>query len=615
MYISPYLLYVFLFLFSFNTNAQNKLPDSNFEISYFEDINSAYSSESVKQEKFIKITKKYINLGITKSTLWIKIKLNTKRLKNKAVLIVKTPLKDTITLSYSLKNGERIKESLGIGYPHSKNKLNHLVPAFEIPITNLKSPILYLKVKSRYAMKVPIFIKTKEDFYKNRITEYFFGGFFIGGLFLIGIYNLFLFFSTRDYNYLLYVLALFSAILSQGYLLGILIPYLSPESPEFSFRFPIIIMAITGVFSSWFAIQFLELKKTSKILFYILLFLISLLLFNIILEILEKDYLSRKLSIILIITTSFFIFLSAIYSLIKGKKIALYFTIAWTFYLFGMTIYALQSLGVIPYNQFTEHIMHVGTFLEVVLLSFALGHKYKLVQKEKEKLEQQTREELEQLVKSQTLELEGSLKEKEILLKEIHHRVKNNLQIVISLLDLQVASIKGAKNKETLNQSKSRVYSMSLIHQKLYQSDNLSHINMKNYVEELFLYIQTSHQNTTQKVTYSLSIENKKIALTQAVPLGLIINELLTNSFKYGMQDNKANQIKVSLTLKGNELKLILSDSGTGFDENKDTQDIKKSLGLFLVKSLTKQLRGTITRYYENNLFVTEINFPVNLKL
>ncbi|AUC83205.1 7TM diverse intracellular signaling domain-containing protein [Lacinutrix sp. Bg11-31] len=611
--MSRYIIYLLFGLLlnittAFQGNAQSR---NNFSLSYFEDVDSKYSLESVKHEKFTSTEKTYVNLGITKSTLWLKVKLKKKNIGSTAVLVVKTPLKDDIKLSYVLKSGELIEESLGVKYPHSKNKFNHLVPAFEIPVTNLKSPIVFIKVQSRYSMKVPVFIKTKEAFYKERTTEYFLGGLLVGGLFLMGIYNLFLFFSTRDSSYLLYIIALFSAILSQGYLFGILIPYLSPDFPEFSFRFPIIIMSITGVFSSWFALQFLELKKTSRFLYYTLLVLISLLLFNIVLELLKVDYLSRKLNIILIVITSIAIFLSAVYSLIKGKKIALYFTIAWTFYLFGMITFALQSLDVLPYNSFTEHIMHFGTFLEVVLLSFALGHKYKLVRDEKERLEKQTREELEQLVKEQTKELETSLEEKKVLLKEVHHRVKNNLQIVISLLDLQVASIKDIKNKEIIAQSKSRVYSMSLIHQKLYQSNNLARVNMKNYLEELFIYIQNSYSEMSNKVTYICLIDNKELTITQAVPLGLIVNELLTNSFKYGLQNKENNTLKISLVFNKDTAVLEIADSGLGFEEKEQQQGVKKSLGLFLVKSLSKQLRATSVRYFASGLFITQITIPL----
>ena len=584
---------------------------SNFEMSYFEDSLSTHSLESVKQESFIPVPNNVVNLGITKSTLWVRITLNTKVLKHKAVLEVKTPLKDSITLFYQLKNKEKIKETLGIMIPYSKNKLNHYLPAFEIPTDNLYTPVVYLKVKSRYSMFVPISVQNKEPFYKERVSSYFIGGLLIGGLFLMGIYNLFLYFSTKDFSYILYVLALFSAILSQGYLFGLLIPYLSPELPEFSFRFPIVIMSITGIFSSLFAIQFLELRKRSLFFYFLLLIAVSLLTFNIILELLKFDYLSRKINILLIIGTSLIIFSSAVYSLIKKNKIAIYFTIAWTFYLFGMIVFALKSIGLLPHNYFTDHFMHVGTFMEVLLLSFALGHKYSLIRIEKERLEHQTRKELEQLVKIQTTELEASLTEKEVLLKEIHHRVKNNLQIIISLLDLQVASIEDPKNKEVLMQSKSRVYSMSLIHQKLYQSDNLAQVNMKNYIEELFTYVQNSYSDSTQKTSYTLQIENKELSLTKAVPLGLIVNELLTNSFKYGFQTAKNNEIKVTLSISKTTLILEIADSGKGFDDSKSMVGVKKSLGLFLIKSLTKQLRGSINRFYDHHLFVTQITVPL----
>jgi len=370
-------------------------------------------------------------------------------------------------------------------------------------------------------------------------------------------------------------------------------------------------MGITGLFSSWFALHFLEIKKRNGSIYYALLFAMLFAVANMFLEFLHFDYLSRKVNLILVITNSLIIFSAAVYSLVKGNKTAIYFTIAWTFYLMGMITFSLKILGLVPHNDFTKHFMHIGTFIEVLLLSFALGHKYSLVRIEKERLERQTRSELELLVKNQTAKLETSLEEKEILLKEVHHRVKNNLQIVISLLDLQVASIKDIKNKEILAQSKSRVYSMSLIHQKLYQSDNLAHVNMKNYLEELFTYIQNSCQNLKQEVTYTLSIDNKELSLTQAVPLGLIVNELVTNSFKYGLRDGFLNKINMSLLFNKKILILEVADSGQGFDETKNKVEIKKSLGLFLVKSLAKQLRGTVSRYTDKGFFVTQLIIPV----
>ncbi|MBL4709846.1 MAG: ATP-binding protein [Flavobacteriales bacterium] len=584
---------------------------SHFEMSYFEDVNSSHSIESVQEEKFQLAPERIINLGITKSTLWVKIKLNTKNLSPEAVLEVTNAFFDNIILFYTLKNKKLIQDTLGILYPHSKNKLKHYLPAFVVPTDELDSPIVFFKIESRWSMLVQLKAKTKENFYKERVTSYLIAGLLIGGLLLMGIYNLFLFFSTRDFSYFLYVLALFGAILSQGYIFGILIPYLSPESPEFSLRFPIIIMACTGLFSAWFTIRFLEIKNTSKFFYSLLISGIFFSLFSISLELLKFDDLSRKVNIIEVIGISCIIFSAACYSLIKGNKIALYFTIAWSFYLSGLIVFALKTIDLIPHNTFTRYFMMVGTFMEVLLLSFALGHKYYLVRVEKERLERQTRKELEILVKEQTAELENSLEEKGVLLKEVHHRVKNNLQIIISLLDLQVASIKDPKNKEVFTQSMSRIYSMSLIHQKLYQSDNLVRINIKGYLEELFTYVQNSYYSETQEITYQLSLDKVELALAKAVPLGLIVNELLSNSFKHGLRHKHKGQIKMSLEFKEKTMRLIVADSGLGFDEDGQELNVKKSLGLFLVKSLVKQLQATLIRYQNEGYFITELSIPI----
>lgn len=582
----------------------------NFEISYFEDEHSTYSLEAVQQEEFKIVPEKIVNLGVTKSTLWIKVTLNDKILLPNAVLNITSPFVDSVTLFYTLKNQKKAKETLGVMVPYSKNKLEYYLPAFEIPTSKLKAPIVYLKVKSRWSMAVLVVVKSKEVFYKKRSAEYFVAGFFIGGLFLIAMYNLFLYFSTRDFSYLLYVLALLSTILSQGYVFGIFIQYLSPEWPEFSFRFPAFAISSTSIFAVLFAYNFLGIKKADGLVYYALISALFFSLFNVGLEVFYIDYLSRKTILAQVIVTAFIIFSAAIYSLVKGNKIAKYFTIAWAFYLSGLVVYILKMIGVLPHNLFTKHFMHVGTFMEAILLSFALGHKYYLVRVEKDKLEHQTREELELMVKEQTKALEQSLVEKEVLLKEVHHRVKNNLQIVISLLDLQVASVEDAKNREVLEQSKSRVYSMSLIHQKLYQSDNLAQVNMKNYLEDLFVYLQDSYHDITKNVNFICLIDDIELSLNQAVTLGLIANELLSNSFKHSIKSNKNNTIQLTLVFNENSMVLEVADSGLGFNEKEQQQGVKKTLGLFLIKSLTKQLRATVIYRYSNDLFITQLIIP-----
>ena len=611
MYKSPIYVLLFLLLSTIPISTIFAQKSSDFEMSYFEDVNAVHTFKSVTQENFKMVPNHIISLGYVKSKIWVKIKIDTASLASETVLKINNPFVDNITLLYALKGRKQVKESLGIQYPQSKNKFNHFVPVFSIPTKKMASQELYLKIESRYPMLIQVSIFSKEKFYKERITPYLIGGLLLGGLLLMGIYNLFLFFSTKDFSYILYVLALFSTILSQGYIYGILIPYMSPNSPEFTFRFPVIMMCFTGIFSTLFTLRFLSVKKTSIKLYYLLLTIITLFIINISLELMKFDFLSRKLNFVLVISSVLAMFSTALYSLIKKNKIAVYFTIAWSFYLLGIIVYAFKTIGFLPHNTFTSHFIHIGTFMEVLLLSFALGHKYSLVRLEKEKLEHQTREDLEQLVKIQVIKLEASLEEKEILLKEVHHRVKNNLQIIISLLDLQVASVKDHKSKDIIAQSKARVYSMSLIHQKLYQSNNLTSVNMKTYLDELFTYLRNIYVDETKNTTCNLFIDTIELSLTQAVPLGLIVNELLTNSFKYGVTKEKDNTINISLSSYKNELILKIADSGKGFEENKSTPEIKNSLGLFLVKSLSKQLRATTKRFYDNDLFITEITIPI----
>lgn len=608
-----YIIYVLLGIVINTLSCVNGFGKTSprFKMSYFEDTHSLYNIYTIKEVDFESVPEQVINLGMTKSTVWLKLDLDTNLLDKESVVEVKNAFCDSIILFYDTKGQTLVQDTLGIVLPQSRNKLKHYLPAFILPSNALSSSTVYLKVKSRWSMVLHVDVASKDDFNNGRTTTYLIGGLLIGGVLLMALYNLFLYFSTRDFSYFIYVLGLLSAILSQGYIFGLLLPYISPESPQFSLRFPIVIMAFTGLFSCWFAIRFLEIKQTSKLFYNLLVGGIVFSLFSASLELLEFDELSRKVNIVEVVGLSCIIFASALYSLIRGNRIALYFTIAWFFYLSGMVIFALKTVEVLPHNMFTKHFMHIGTFMEVILLSFALGHKYSIIRVEKEKLELQTREELEKLVKDQTAELEQSLEEKEILLKEIHHRVKNNLQIVISLLDLQVASITDTRNKEILAQSKARVYSMSLIHQKLYQSNNLAKINIKTYLEELFTYVFRSFQNLNGTVDYRLSLMDYKLSITRAVPLGLIVNELLTNSFKYGISEEGNSRIHVDLFKQKNEIILEISDSGKGFDEKNNKLDVKRSLGLFLVNSLTKQLRGKIERRYQNGYFVTQLRFSL----
>ncbi len=189
--------------------------------------------------------------------------------------------------------------------------------------------------------------------------------------------------------------------------------------------------------------------------------------------------------------------------------------------------------------------------------------------------------------------IKNSLKEKELLMQEIHHRVKNNMQIISSLLNLQTMSVEG-KAVYVLKESQNRVKAMAMIHEKLYQSSDLSTINLSDYIESLVRDLFYSYDIKKDHVTFLLDIVSEiRLNIETAVPCGLIISELVSNSLKYAFPQDKEGELTVSLKLVNDSYELIVSDNGVGFPEDVDFRKTD-SLGLQLVNNLVSQLDGNI---------------------
>jgi len=250
--------------------------------------------------------------------------------------------------------------------------------------------------------------------------------------------------------------------------------------------------------------------------------------------------------------------------------------------------------------------------LILLLITIALLYnRYRLKQRNHAKLELKEKE-----INQKNINLRHLLDEKEWLLKEIHHRVKNNLQTVISLLNSQSAYLDNDMALSAIKNSQHRIHSMSLIHQKLYNSENISTINMPNYIRELIEYLKDSF-NLGQRIRFEIKIDPLELDVAQAVPLGLILNEAITNSIKYAFPDDRTGMIYITLEATAqNRYLLTISDNGIGIDTDFNNQKIN-SFGMSLIKGLSDDLEAKFSMENDNGTILKiefSQEFPINQK-
>lgn len=208
------------------------------------------------------------------------------------------------------------------------------------------------------------------------------------------------------------------------------------------------------------------------------------------------------------------------------------------------------------------------------------------------------------IITGQNAQLQNLVADKEWLLKEIHHRVKNNLQIIMSLLNSQSVYVDDNAALMAINDSQRRVQAISLIHQKLYQSENTSSIEMPQYIDELISYLKDS-VDTGNRIVFEQDIESIQLDVAKAIPLGLIINEGIVNAIKYAFPDEQKGLVRISLKQDGPDYLLLdIIDNGVGLPS--DVQLSKQdSLGFSLMQGLTRQLDGIFTIQSDRGLHIS----------
>jgi two-component sensor histidine kinase len=208
-------------------------------------------------------------------------------------------------------------------------------------------------------------------------------------------------------------------------------------------------------------------------------------------------------------------------------------------------------------------------------------------------------------------QLKSALKEKDLLLSEIHHRVKNNLQIIDSLLGMQSDLLLDEKAIPVLKDSQNRIKSMAMIHQILYESSDFSHVDFSSVIHSLISNLSATYALESSRIHININAESVLLPIDISIPLGLILNELCTNAMKYAFIDNRTGNINIILKYStANMVQIVVTDDGVGIPEEFDIENAS-SLGLQLVQLLSEQISGKLTIHRSNPTSFSLI-FPSN---
>lgn len=591
-----------VFLFASNTLfALNITPSTDFYV----DTNNTLSFDIIKNNEMIKFTqikKNTMNLGFSDSTFWLRYKIkNPTNATLRRYIVYTDPIVGELDIYFKDK-----VQHYGI---LRKHEIAYINPTFQIELKPNEEDYVYLRVFSDVTpINVALEIYDEHNLNKVEMTNHFVMAMFFGFLIALIVYNTSVYFSIRDKLYIYYVLYVISILIHHLGYKGFQQLYITPEANLFVFSHPVAIMdAFMITTMLLFTATFLQIKKFKKI--YITFYVLAIaLIINAIVMLyppfynLEVVFLWALLSLIIVIA-------SAIYLVIKGVEHSKIYLLGWapTIIMFILLLFR-QIFGI----NILEHLPYFEEFaiaFEATIFSVALSLRIKSINEEKNEVkdkllnfEQNAKQKLQTEVANKTKELNHRLEERCSLFRELNHRVKNNMQIIISMLRLQATKY-GKHGKGIVQVAENRIRSMLFIHELLYEKSDNSTFSTKEYLTLLIEKI--AYSISLQKESLSLSIEDIQIDNNRVVTLGFIINELLTNAIKHAKPKDEVS-ININLSKTNENIVLSVTDNGTFFDN-----ESKDGLGtLFINTMVDEQLHGYINRKFDKGYKIT-INIPI----
>ena len=556
--------------------------------------------KDLNSSKFAKYSSDIVNAELSKKHIWVKFTL--KNSSNKALkksLVITSPIVEEV----SLYEGSDKPKLHGVNFKHTNYETLYPIYHFKFKPNEKKEFILHLHSKLTPLTFKLLAVDSNSYLLKDKKHQ-FIDTLLIGFVLALAVYSLLVFLYVRDISYFYYSLYLLLLIFQQFSYLGLTQIYLPWWLVQIDIKIPVLKVGALIIASALFAIHFLKAKSIQWLYkiykFFIVIVALEMIFLNL------KPFYSFKTLIVTGFIYIIFNLFAGFVSYFKGNKEARLFILGFGIVFVSYVAIITDALGCSNLMQKYQNVLIYGTAIEALILSLAFADRYIILQKAKEATDKKLLRELEDRknvietkVLEQTLELNQALKTKELLIKEIHHRVKNNLQIILSMIRMHSRDISDKTVCKKLSDLENRINAIAKTYSMLLTTDDLEYIDMQKYIQSLAKDVEEIYEDAKHEVDIILEVE-AKMPLKQAIYVGLIINELVTNAYEYAF-NNSSGVIKILLHQKANYYLLVVEDTGDG--------DIPKEesygMGLKLINTLIKyQLEGSYT--IEGKSFVVE---------
>lgn len=588
---------------------------------------------SVSFQKHFKPSKGNLTFGYLKPNLWLLVKTKTARPGTRWYLEIPAPFLEYVDFYQLAADGQWLHSSAGYYVKQSERNISHTNHVIPLHFLADSSSTVYIKITGKSPKTFPLFaVEQSRLFAEVRFDDIGYGLFF-GILAVMFFYNLMLYITLKQTNYLLYICTIVCTFLIFASASGYGGKFLWPETPIMNFYAGRLTLGIMIIFLSIFTIRFLEVKKYSRALYYLLASLVPLGAISFFL-VLTETVSSAGNNLISVSTVLFLA--TGIYCRIKGNKTANYFIAAWTFYLIGGLLLTLRNSGVLDYNFWTTHFVEIGAALETTIIAFALGDRYRRYKQEKEeiqllalKVQQEAREKLEAKVTERTEQLSNANRELQSMLEKnqlqtriienknaeldsffyrISHDLKGPIASMLGLSALAKRDIHDASARAYLEKQHIQAERLNNIISGLIQLTKLNDaallkekIDFNKLIEECIHSL--SHLPEFPRITFRKEIEPGLTFHTEWTLLNAIVQNLVENGIKYSTQENAFVSIRV--WSENNGVIIQVADNGHGISTEHQSkifemfyrathQSRGTGLGLYILKRSVDKLQGEI---------------------